>query len=208
MRWMLSLQESYCSVLTLFRGRPLREIDFEGQGSTLKIGPFRAFDFFGDGSYYLLDTPGHAQGHLGGLARTSSGNGSKDTFIFMGGDLCHHGGEMRPSQYLPIPDQLPSYLRASKSGAAFRDLNVKRGRGADGSFFDPMLNTDEKLAIQTLRDAEVLDAQDNVWFVFAHDTAVMDAQVDLYPKTANAWKDKGWKERTHWAFLEDFTKAV
>lgn len=43
------------------RGRNLREIDFEGAGS-LRIGKFPAVDFFGDGSFYLLDSPGHAIG--------------------------------------------------------------------------------------------------------------------------------------------------
>jgi hypothetical protein len=36
-------------------GRNLREISFSDD---FKIGSFRAHDFFGDGSFYLLDTPG------------------------------------------------------------------------------------------------------------------------------------------------------
>ena len=39
-----------------YEGRNLREITFE-EGN-LKIGKFRAMDYFGDGSFYLLDTPG------------------------------------------------------------------------------------------------------------------------------------------------------
>lgn len=35
-----------------FKGRELREIDFEQAG--LKIGGYAAYDFFGDGSFYLL----------------------------------------------------------------------------------------------------------------------------------------------------------
>lgn len=38
-----------------FRGRQLREIDFT---NAFPIGDFRAVDFFGDGSFYLLDSPG------------------------------------------------------------------------------------------------------------------------------------------------------
>jgi hypothetical protein len=38
-----------------FAGRQLREIDFEVSG--LEIGGYRAFDFFGDGSFYLLGRP-------------------------------------------------------------------------------------------------------------------------------------------------------
>jgi hypothetical protein len=34
----------------------MMEMSFEG--SDLKIGGFRALDFYGDGSFYLLDAPG------------------------------------------------------------------------------------------------------------------------------------------------------
>lgn len=50
------------------------------------LGAFpRAYDFFGDRSFYLLDKPGHMAGHLAGLAQTSPGE-----WVFMGGDCCHH----------------------------------------------------------------------------------------------------------------------
>ena len=50
------------------------------------LGPFpKAHDFFGDGSFYIVDAPGHMQGHLGALARTGI-----DEYVFMGGDCCHH----------------------------------------------------------------------------------------------------------------------
>jgi hypothetical protein len=38
------------------RGHTLRKIDFSS--TTLAIGGFAAVDFFGDGSFYLLDVPG------------------------------------------------------------------------------------------------------------------------------------------------------
>jgi len=50
------------------------------------IGPFpRALDLYGDGSLYIIDTPGHLPGHLGVLARTSTDGG----WIFLGGDAAH-----------------------------------------------------------------------------------------------------------------------
>jgi glyoxylase-like metal-dependent hydrolase (beta-lactamase superfamily II) len=58
-------------------GRAVRGINFDGE---LKAGPFPAHDFFGDGSFYLLDAPGHCLGHLARLARTST---NPDTFIMM-----------------------------------------------------------------------------------------------------------------------------
>lgn len=41
-------------------------------------------DFFGDGSLYLVDAPGHLQGHLNMLARTGPGK-----WVYLGGDACH-----------------------------------------------------------------------------------------------------------------------
>ncbi|KAJ4393092.1 hypothetical protein N0V93_002299 [Gnomoniopsis smithogilvyi] len=190
--------------------RDVREITFPSQGP--KVGEFPAHDFFGDGSFYLLDTPGHCIGHIAGLARTSKarqGSSDADTFILMGGDLTHHGGEIRPSKYLPLPEELPSEVVGEKgvSGAVFRDLNVRRGRKADQAFVDPVLFVDEKLSDQTIERAQMADADPNVWYVMAHDTALFEG-VDLFPEQANDWKAKGWKEETMWRFLEDFLPAV
>jgi glyoxylase-like metal-dependent hydrolase (beta-lactamase superfamily II) len=189
----------------------LKEINFEDK--PLQIGPFRAFDFFDNGSFYLLDAPGHDIGHLAGLARTTT---SPDTFIFMGGDLCHHGGELRPSKYLTYPSNLSQHLSLSDSlrfhhsqcpGSAFDDMNVKRGRALGETFFDPAIGFDKELATKTIKEAQKADAQDNVFFVFAHDTSMFGV-IDTFPKQANNWKEKGWKEKTHWKFLNDFEAAM
>lgn len=89
-------------------------------------------DFFGDGSFYLLDVPGvsisttpspdpppilleqplrsttkqHAVGHIAGLARTTP-----TTFVLMGGDVCHFGGSFRPTPYVPLPNTIPSTVK-------------------------------------------------------------------------------------------------
>ena len=39
-----------------YKGRQIREIEFDEAG--LHLGRFKALDFFGDGSFYLLDSPG------------------------------------------------------------------------------------------------------------------------------------------------------
>lgn len=87
-----------------YAGRELREIDFN-DGETVKIGNFKAVDYFGDGSFYILDAPGHAVGHLCALARVKGEDG-KEGFVFMGGDACHHNGEFRPSVYRPLPESI------------------------------------------------------------------------------------------------------
>ncbi|KJA28716.1 hypothetical protein HYPSUDRAFT_33049 [Hypholoma sublateritium FD-334 SS-4] len=51
------------------------------------LGPFpRAFDFFGDGSLYIVDSPGHIEGHINILARTSADG----AWIYLAGDSMHH----------------------------------------------------------------------------------------------------------------------
>lgn len=188
------------------QGRDIREIEFAGG---LKAGAFRAVDFFGDGSFYLLDTPGHCIGHLAGLARTSkAGQGTdSDTFILMGGDLCHHGGEIRPSPYLPLPDPLPSSL-GGLSCAAFRELNIRRGRDPAGPFIDSAIVNNEEKLFETIRHTQMADADPNVWIVIAHDEAILDDEITKFPGAANDWKAKGWKDKTMWKFLEDFVPAA
>jgi hypothetical protein len=193
----------------VIRGRKVREIDFSSDPSSLKAGSFRALDFFGDGSFFLLDAPGHAVGHLSALARTTT---NPDTFIFMGGDLCHHGGEIRPSAHLPIPDEVKCLSLNSRphvclDGALLRKLNFKRGRKPDEPFYDPVLTVDLTRNIQTIKEAQEADAQDNVLFVFAHDMWISDI-VDFFPKSANDWKSKGWREDVMWRFLADLSPAA
>lgn len=65
-----------------FKDRNVIEAPFN-----MKIGKFDAWDYFGDGSIYVLNTPGHATGHVSALVRTTP-----DTAIFLGGDLCHFTG--------------------------------------------------------------------------------------------------------------------
>ncbi|KAH9944688.1 Metallo-hydrolase/oxidoreductase [Amylocystis lapponica] len=50
------------------------------------VGPFpRALDFYGDGSLYIVEAPGHMAGHLNVLARTSPDGG----WIYLAGDSAH-----------------------------------------------------------------------------------------------------------------------
>ena len=87
-----------------YAGRELQELSFT-EGKVVKIGSFKARDYFNDGSFYILDAPGHAIGHLCALARVRGEDG-KEGFVFMGGDACHHNGEFRPSQYMPLPENI------------------------------------------------------------------------------------------------------
>lgn len=184
----------------------MREIDFDGP-NVIQIGQLRAVDFFGDGSFYLLDTPGHAVGHLAGLARTTS-----DTFILMGGDLCHHGGEIRPSPYIPIPEQVRlsafAHLRGGVCpGAELESLQKSRSRSIDQPFFDPNMGLDIPQAIETIKKTQEADAADHVFFIYAHDVFIR-GKVDMFPQSINDWKRKGLKEKLFWSFLEDLAPAI
>ncbi|KAK0610765.1 beta-lactamase-like protein [Immersiella caudata] len=198
-----------------FENRTLREVEFI---TPLRAGAFSAFDFFGDGSFFLLDTPGHTTGHLGGLARTTT---NPDTFIFMGGDLCHHSAQLRPSPEKPIPSDIhfhlhdhnpPAHSRAYQcpgavTKAELEHLNTKRGRKPDRPFFDPVLVENFTQAVDTIGKTQPADVADNVWFVMAHDSHILGI-ADFFPKSANQWKKKGWAEKVHWKFLKDLLPAV
>ncbi|TFK40569.1 Metallo-hydrolase/oxidoreductase [Crucibulum laeve] len=51
------------------------------------VGPLpRGYDFYGDGSLYIIDAPGHLAGHLNVLVRTSADGG----WLYLAGDSAHH----------------------------------------------------------------------------------------------------------------------
>lgn len=93
-----------------FGDREVREIAFDSSNSGLRIAGVEAIHWFGDGSFYLLNTPGHAIGHLGALTRTKAvpeSTGAPASFILLVGDMSHHAGELRPSQLQTLPSIVP-----------------------------------------------------------------------------------------------------
>ncbi|KAI8625577.1 hypothetical protein F5Y19DRAFT_467024 [Xylariaceae sp. FL1651] len=58
----------------------------------------RALDFFGDGSVYVIDSPGHLYGHVNLLARIG-----ERKYVYLGGDCCHDtrilSGEKEIAEY-------------------------------------------------------------------------------------------------------------
>ncbi|KAF2854210.1 Metallo-hydrolase/oxidoreductase [Plenodomus tracheiphilus IPT5] len=186
-----------------YANRTLREITFE---TDLKIGQFPAFDYFGDGSFYLLDSPGHAVGHLCGLARTTTG--SEDSFVLLGGDICHYAGIFRPSKHLPVPEAIsphPCFPNADFPlcpGTAFVDLQRSRARTSTDPLYDLTFGHDIPLAQNTATWLQELDADDRVFVVIAHDSTVRDG-VDHFPKALNDWRERGWGRSLKWAFFRD-----
>lgn len=200
-----------------FEGREHKELDFDTQ-SKFKIGGLRAIDYFGDGSFYLLDAPGHAIGHVCGLARvTSTKEGdAEDTFIFMGGDTAHHGGEFRPTEYLPLPEGISPSPYVSKypsicPGHLFEAIHPRK-KGVD-PYYD--LSADVAHNIQEAEHSnkcmQLFDAADNVLVIIAHDTTILDNTLGLewFPHgTLKNWKAANAAEKARWTFLKDFVPAV
>ncbi|MCJ1399609.1 hypothetical protein MMC11_002811 [Xylographa trunciseda] len=204
-----------------YEGRRLHEIDFNAK--PLKIGKFPAHDFFGDGSFYLLDSPGHTVAHLCGLARTTTGSG-KDTFILMGGDFVHHGGEFRPSPYLSLPTSIYPHPFLNRRGhgqlcpgsifekihpATTENKDTGNSKWRTEPFFRPaaVFTHDLEQCVSTIKKVQEADGHEQVLVVFAHDETLLDV-VEFFPKKANDWLGKGWGTSTKWMFLKDFQKGV
>ncbi|KAL3440877.1 Metallo-hydrolase/oxidoreductase [Aspergillus insuetus] len=199
-----------------YAGRELRELDFTTD--ELHIGQFDAVDYFGDGSFYLLDAPGHTVGHICALARVAT---SPPSFIFMGGDCCHHSGELRPSRYLPLPDSIdPNPLAGVNGhtdagtdivcpGAIFEHLH------RDGDRTKPFYGQarpgiplcDPEVAEETIIKVQEADVDPHVLVVIAHDMYLRGV-VDFFPESANDFVRKGWVGKCRWRFLKDFGGAI
>lgn len=189
-------------------GRTLIEIN-QAQFS-IQIGGFNAYDFFGDQSFYLLDVPGHAVGHMCGLARTT-----EDSFILMGADTCHHNGQYRPSQYVQMPTkvilQRPGFTSEQACPCAiFQDIHPHLEVFRTEKFYDIRVNEDgtsiEANVDQSrasIKNLQLFDAADNVFVMCAHDTSLIGV-VDTFPKEANGWMGTNWKMESRWKFLADW----
>lgn len=195
--------------------RNVKEIDFSvGSAGHCKIGRFDAFDYFGDGSFYLLDAPGHSVGHLCALARVTSavtGNSDDDSFVFMGADACHHPGVLRPTEYLPLPENItPSPLKRyphTCPGDVLQHLQLHESPAEPFFTVSPILFPDHAVALETVRKIEELDAADNIFIILAHDESIKDS-LDLFPARINAWKASGLRTQTRWLFCKDFENAL
>ncbi|EWZ38691.1 hypothetical protein FOZG_10237 [Fusarium oxysporum Fo47] len=159
-------------------GREVVEPDFKGT-DIIQIGGYAAVDYFKDGSFYFLDTPGHTIGHVSALACTTAGDDS--TFMLLGGDVAHHAGEFRPSPFEPMPAE----IRPDPRKPAFQSNG--NGSFCPGSMFERV----HRGALERSMDPRTTPFYQTTG---AHDEVV----------AANEWKAKGWKREGHWRFLSDF----
>ncbi|KAH6661890.1 beta-lactamase-like protein [Halenospora varia] len=201
---------------TDYKDKELIEISFS---SPLKIGKFRAYDYFSDGSLYLLDVPGHAIGHICALVRTTP-----TTFMLLGADTCHFAGSLRPSQYLPLPsildpkiEGLDEYFPCPCPCEVFGDChpgeNEEEKRTSSyytASTAPGSAYIDPAVANQSISSMKEFDASPDVLVCLAHDPALFDVLPLLNQdkeNTVNDWKEKGYKEMVRWRFLNELPRG-
>ena len=158
--------------------------------------------------------------HISALARTTSSVtkfGENDgTFVFLGGDIAHHGSVFRPSPYLPMseiisPSPLCEVNHAAVPSNCHIDMFTKyhyRSHESGGETiaqctpFGKVAGPDDDLALsqRSVEQLMLFDVMENVFVIFAHDRSLADV-VEYYPETVNSWKRKGWKEKGLWRFL-------
>ncbi|KAF2740282.1 Metallo-hydrolase/oxidoreductase [Polyplosphaeria fusca] len=198
-----------------FANRTVREVFFD---DAFKIGNFRAHDFFGDGSFYLLDTPGHAIGHMCGLARTTP-----STFVMLGGDICHFGGSFRPSPSIPLPDPVPSshldaHLPIPCPCSVFTDIHPA-GSDSDLAKTTPFFEVtsspqsaylDRAEATSSIRELQKFDQDPNILVCIAHDPTLLNVLPFLNyepDKDLNDWQEKQLKEKAQWGWLNELPRG-
>lgn len=194
--------------MSMSRGRSVHEPAFEqGSPGVVQIGQFLAFDYFQDGSLYLIDSPGHCVGHLCALVRTSA---DPSTFVFLGGDAAHHCGELRPSTHVPLPDSItPNPLPTKQPDSEFRpkqwfdNLQSSRGRNLTSPLYQPAFGHDMDQVLATIAKMQEYDSDQSILVVLAHDAAFRDPNVPKCPEAINDWKVRGFCERFRWTWLGD-----
>ncbi|KAJ5389066.1 uncharacterized protein N7496_000134 [Penicillium cataractarum] len=192
-----------------WKNHQIREISFDHGPKSLLIGGFPAFDYFGDGSFFLLDAPGHTIGHLAALARVSqatnsSTEGQRDKFVLIGGDICHYPGTFRPTIHSPLDPEGQAALCACPA-SFFLDIHPEKSCEKPYYKMPAHCTVDKDSAQLSIQKLCEFDANEDVLVIIGHDASLIE-KIDFFPKTINAW-DRESKDNIQWAFLEDFLQG-
>ncbi|KAJ7642703.1 beta-lactamase-like protein [Mycena polygramma] len=190
-----------------FAGHQVTKLNFTTANPT--FSGLKAIDYFGDGSFYLLNTPGHLPGHLTALARVTP-----TSFVSLGGDSFHHAGEARPrpqfQKNFPCPAHLLEESKSSISTDYFWSPHSRDGA------FDLLSRAQQLLAVSDLPDSfyadpvasqvsleklATFDADPNIFVVVAHDISLRDS-IPYFPESLNSWKANHLKDKTVWSFID------
>ncbi|KAJ6456097.1 hypothetical protein C8R45DRAFT_914165 [Mycena sanguinolenta] len=210
------------STYPTFPNASLQESDFAGHNVTkldfttaeLTFNGLKAIDYFGDGSFYLLDTPGHQLGHLTAIARVTP-----TSFVVLGGDTFHHAGQARPQPQFQKHYPCPAHLLEEAKSAISTDYFWSPG-SRDGDF-DLLTRAQPLLTISNLPDSfyadpvkadvslgklSTFDADPDFFVVVAHD-ASLTSKIPLFPASISNWKEGHLKENVVWNFVDTANPA-
>lgn len=128
-------------------------------GSWRKFGPFdAALDYFGDGSFWIIQSPGHMPGNLSAAARLRDGH-----WVLLGSDCCH-------SRYAIL-----------KRVGAFADRlrELLDGKQEIAQFSGTMsLHSDLAAAKETITKIRTLEKECNFHVALAHDASWLKKGTD------------------------------
>ncbi|KAH7056919.1 beta-lactamase-like protein [Macrophomina phaseolina] len=115
----------------------------------VRLGAFdAAVDFFGDGSVWVLDAPGHLFGHVNVLARVG-----QRRWVYLGGDCCHDPRILRGEKEIALYDD---------SNGGLRSVHMDTGRARSTlSRIDEFLR--ERKVGEDEAEVEVVVAHDKEW---------------------------------------------
>lgn len=150
-----------------------------------------------------------------GLARTTP-----TTFCLFGADACHFTGMLRPSDYTPLPEFVP---KSRIAGVAYptgcpcsmftdiHPLKATKDAATTTPFYTPSDDTisayvSVEQATESLKRLSDFDASPDVLTCIAHDPGLLDLVTTMNEDVTahiNDWQVKGFKERSHWRFLEE-----
>lgn len=190
-----------------FEGRTIHELDFTNQIDHLG---FRAYDYFRDGSLYILDTPGHAIGHISALVKNAC-----DSWVLLGGDVCHFPGVIRPTSNLLMPDsiseaELHHQGNSSKNiyTAQYISCHPDSIHAQSSPFYYPCSKADSWYinpanARETVEKLQLADCRDDLLVVLAHDRGLLGEPIFFPNKSLDNWRLDGIKGRLRWRFLDE-----
>ncbi|KAJ7109710.1 hypothetical protein C8R43DRAFT_904647, partial [Mycena crocata] len=146
----------------------------------------------------------HLEGHVCALARVTPGS-----FMFLGGDSCHHAGTAALHRYAPCPGELLASARYSISPEYFPDPRDAEGLFDLAARTTPLLDVaddgyyvDTPTARASIASIGAFDVNGDVFVALAHDETLLDV-VGPFPANLDAWKKKGWKSRVTWTFVDE-----
>ncbi|KAI9003404.1 hypothetical protein DFJ74DRAFT_694746 [Hyaloraphidium curvatum] len=178
-------EDKYSSVHTKEITSHRWELAHGGGREWKPVGAFdRGIDWYGDGSFWILDAPGHMPGHLVAMARTTAGTKDEPpTYLIMAGDAAHSLCLFHP---WPSPSGGDSRCKVGHYGPGFT---------TSGPDLSQCIHIDLPEAYRTMARLSRMDAEANVMVTVAHETELMDIVVFFPEATANGWKAGGWKEK-------------